>query len=71
MTISMLSIAGDASNVLPGSGAQFHRDETTRQAVYAQTRLAFCVLLGSSTGPVRPQWGQQSATAQAADAVIV
>jgi hypothetical protein len=32
------AIASHTSNILPGSRAQFHRAETTRQAVYAETR---------------------------------
>jgi hypothetical protein len=32
------AIASHASNILPGSEVQFHRAETTRQAVYAKTR---------------------------------
>ena len=31
------AIARHASNILPGSGAQLHRAETTRQTVYAET----------------------------------
>jgi hypothetical protein len=38
------AIASRASNVLPGAGAQFHRNETTRQAIYAETRLFLSIM---------------------------
>jgi hypothetical protein len=59
------AIAGDASNVLPGSGAQFHRDETTRQA---RRRSPSAPSSEAVPVPVRPQWGQLSETAQAVNA---
>jgi hypothetical protein len=37
------AIASHASNILPGSGAQFHCEETTRQAIDAETRLCLSV----------------------------
>jgi hypothetical protein len=43
------AIASHASNILLGSGAQFHRAETTRQAVYAENR-ALRLLAGSPLG---------------------
>jgi hypothetical protein len=33
------AIAGTASNILPGSGPQFHNNEAARQSLYAETRL--------------------------------
>jgi hypothetical protein len=51
------TIAGDASNVLPGSGAQFHRDEATRQAIYAETLLCLSVLFGNSARSGPPAMG--------------
>jgi hypothetical protein len=37
------AIASHASNILPGSGTQFHRLEATRQAVYPETRPCLSV----------------------------
>jgi hypothetical protein len=53
------AIAGDASNVLPGSGAQFHHDETSRQAVYAETRLLLFVrtVFGNGSRSAPPAMG--------------
>jgi hypothetical protein len=67
------AFASRASNILPGSGAQFHRDKTNRQTVDANMQLCGSAKLLSETVPVpvRPQWGQQSATAQAFNAVIM
>jgi hypothetical protein len=48
------AIASHASNILPGSGA-FHRDETARQALYAQTRL--CLSFGNGAGSGPPAMG--------------
>ena len=69
------AIASRASNILPDSGAQFHRDETNRQTVDANITPSFAgrpkLLSKTVPVPVRPQWGQQSATAQAFNAVIM
>jgi hypothetical protein len=53
------AIASHASNVLPGSGAQFHRDEATRQAVYAETPLCLSIqtFFGNSTRSSPPTMG--------------
>jgi hypothetical protein len=34
------AFASPASNILPGSGSQFHRNETARQCIYAEARLS-------------------------------
>jgi hypothetical protein len=46
------AIASRASNILPDSGAQFHRDETNRQTVDANTQLCGSVqtAFGNNTG---------------------
>jgi hypothetical protein len=53
------AIASHASNILPGSGAQFHRDETTRQPIYVETRSCLSVqtIFGNSPRSGPPAMG--------------
>jgi hypothetical protein len=51
------AIASHASNILTGSRAQFHRDETTRQAIHAETRLCLPAVFGNSTRSGPPAMG--------------
>jgi hypothetical protein len=53
------AIASHASNILPGSGAQFHRDETTRQPIYVETRSCLSVqtVFGNSPRSGPPAMG--------------
>ncbi len=50
------AVASHTSNILPGPGPQFHRAETTRQAIYAETRRrpSFQTAFGNSGRSLPP-----------------
>ena len=67
------AIARRASNILPGSGLQFHHDETARQSIYAETGFVLSIIgvFGDRARSGASAMRTASATSQASNAVIV